>query len=59
MRMSLRAILILWIGFVLVASLSVGGVLVYWHAVQKVDVEMRGVERAADLIRFAMAMRET
>ena len=41
MRMTLRATLILWIGLVLVASLSVGGVLVYWHAVQKVDVEMR------------------
>ncbi|HUI62400.1 MAG TPA: hypothetical protein VLX90_19390, partial [Steroidobacteraceae bacterium] len=39
--MSLRATLILWIGLVLVASLLFGGVLVYWHAVQKVDVEMR------------------
>ncbi len=39
--MSLRATLILWIGLVLVASLSIGGILVYWHAVQKVDVEMR------------------
>ncbi len=41
MRMSLRATLILWIGLVLVASLSVGSVLIYWHAVRKVDVEMR------------------
>ena len=39
--MSLRATLILWIGLVLIASLFVGGVMVYWHAVQKVDVEMR------------------
>ena len=39
--MSLRATLILWIGLVLLASLLVGSVLVYWNAVQKVDVEMR------------------
>jgi two-component system, NarL family, sensor histidine kinase UhpB len=39
--MSLRATLILWIGLVLIASLFVGGVMVYWHAVRKVDVEMR------------------
>jgi len=38
--MSLRASLIAWIGLVLVLSLLVGSVLVYWHSVQKVDVEM-------------------
>jgi two-component system, NarL family, sensor histidine kinase UhpB len=39
--MSLRATLILWIGLVLIASLFVGGAMVYWNAVRKVDVEMR------------------
>jgi two-component system sensor histidine kinase UhpB len=38
--MTLRTRLMLWIGVVLVASLAFGGVLVYWHAVRKVDVEM-------------------
>ncbi len=38
--MTLRARLMLWIGLVLIASLLLGGVLVYWHAVRKVDVEM-------------------
>ena len=39
--MSLRARLILSIGLVLLASLIFGGVLAYWHAERKVDVEMR------------------
>ena len=39
--MPLRATLISWIGLVLVASLLMDSVLVYWHAVRKVDVEMR------------------
>lgn len=39
--MSLRIRLILWIGAVLTTSLVLGSVLVYWHAVRKVDTEMR------------------
>ncbi len=38
--MSLRARLMLWIATVLVATLIFGGVLVYWHAIRKVDTEM-------------------
>jgi two-component system sensor histidine kinase UhpB len=38
--MNLRTRLMLWIGLVLIASLLIGGILVYWHAVHKVDIEM-------------------
>ena len=39
--MSLRTTLILGIALVLAVSLLCGGALVYWHAVNKVDTEMR------------------
>lgn len=39
--MTLRATLIAWIGLVLAGSLVAGGGMVYWHAVKKIDVEMR------------------
>jgi two-component system sensor histidine kinase UhpB len=46
--MSLRATLVLWIALVLLACLIIGSVLVYWHAVQKVDVEMRAAISVAE-----------
>jgi two-component system, NarL family, sensor histidine kinase UhpB len=53
--MTLRARLMLWIGLVLIASLLLGGVLVYWHAVRKVDVEMHAaIEVGEHTIRNAV-----
>lgn len=53
--MTLRARLMLWIGLVLIASLLLGGVLVYWHAVRKVDVEMHAaIEVGEHTIHNAM-----
>ncbi len=53
--MTLRTRLMLWIGLVLVASLLFGGVLVYGHAVHKVDVEMHAaIEVGAHTIHNAI-----
>ncbi|HLH10418.1 MAG TPA: hypothetical protein VKV77_00910, partial [Methylovirgula sp.] len=40
--MSLRLLLVRSIAFILLATLTLGAVLVYWHALQKVRADMRG-----------------
>jgi two-component system, NarL family, sensor histidine kinase UhpB len=38
---TLRLRLVMWIALVMIASLALGSVAVYWHAVRKVETEMR------------------
>lgn len=55
MRMTLRMRLMLWIGAMLVATLLFSAVLVYWHAAQRVHVEMHAaIEVGAQTVRNAV-----
>ena len=56
--MSLRIRLMTSIALVLLACLAIGSVLVYWHAVTKVETELRGaLAVGARTVRSAIADR--
>lgn len=60
MRVSLRLGLILAIAVILISTLAVGGLLTYWHAANKVDVEMKSTLAAVQrTIRVALQDMES